>query len=211
MRRDDDEPFDTADKRVVKELRAPPGLETPTWSWLYKDPQGKVQGPFADQEMNEWLLGGYSPKSLPIKKADTEDEFAPLSAYEGNPFLAKKRGTLRTEGASEPHAAESEQQEAQKDNDDDEVDRVATSKPVEVKPIAEKTVKSDVSAEKKEPKNEREAPAKSEPSGAVPNKPPSVVDAPVSKTTKRAEPPIQEHKAAAPRTAAEKSVAKRCM
>jgi len=61
---------------------------------LYKDPQNKVQGPFTDQEMNDWLLAGYFPKNLPIKKAETEDPFVSLALYEGNPFNPKKRGTF---------------------------------------------------------------------------------------------------------------------
>ncbi len=53
---------------------------------------------FICREMHEWLLGGYFPRNLPIKKADDPGDFAPLSSFEGNPFsskAAKKRAAQK--------------------------------------------------------------------------------------------------------------------
>ncbi len=36
--------------------------------WLYLDPQGEIQGPFTDFEMNEWYEAGYFQPSLLIKR-----------------------------------------------------------------------------------------------------------------------------------------------
>ncbi|KAI8646077.1 hypothetical protein BD408DRAFT_410635 [Parasitella parasitica] len=38
--------------------------------WLYKDPTGKVQGPFTAFEMQEWFDAGYFNHSLKIKRDD---------------------------------------------------------------------------------------------------------------------------------------------
>ncbi|KNC86648.1 hypothetical protein SARC_01227 [Sphaeroforma arctica JP610] len=48
----------------------PPGLEVvamPT-SWVYKDPQGNVQGPFATREMYQWHTSGYFKPDLNISE-----------------------------------------------------------------------------------------------------------------------------------------------
>ena len=46
--------------------------------WLYKDPQGEVQGPFSDFEMNEWFEAGYFPANLLVKRT-FQQEFIELS------------------------------------------------------------------------------------------------------------------------------------
>lgn len=35
--------------------------------WFYLDPQGKIQGPFSQDNMRLWHEGGYFPRDLPIK------------------------------------------------------------------------------------------------------------------------------------------------
>ncbi|KAK6175421.1 hypothetical protein SNE40_013888 [Patella caerulea] len=40
--------------------------------WLYKDPQGDVQGPFSSDEMTEWFSAGYFTMSLLVKRGCDE-------------------------------------------------------------------------------------------------------------------------------------------
>ncbi|GAB4819102.1 hypothetical protein N2152v2_006148 [Parachlorella kessleri] len=49
--------------------------------WVYKDPQGVVQGPFPKQDIIEWYEGGFFPLDLPVRNAhDMSDApFRPLS------------------------------------------------------------------------------------------------------------------------------------
>ncbi|ESP03518.1 hypothetical protein LOTGIDRAFT_171304 [Lottia gigantea] len=39
-----------------------------TFKWLYKDPQGDIQGPFTSDEMAEWFSAGYFTMSLLVKR-----------------------------------------------------------------------------------------------------------------------------------------------
>ena len=48
--------------------------------WHYKDPQGKVQGPFSSIQMFNWMAAGYFKEDLPIANSSTT-HFAPLYMY----------------------------------------------------------------------------------------------------------------------------------
>ena len=60
--------------------------EPETTKWLYKDPQGEVQGPFTDVEMNEWYEAGYFSDTLLVRQAH-DPEFVELR------YLLKKDGS----------------------------------------------------------------------------------------------------------------------
>ncbi|KAJ3295147.1 hypothetical protein HK104_002957 [Borealophlyctis nickersoniae] len=52
----------------------PPGMAPPPFvppKWLYKDPAGNVQGPFAHSQMHEWHKLGYFSDDLPVKRSDS--------------------------------------------------------------------------------------------------------------------------------------------
>jgi len=51
--------------------------------WVYKDPQGEVQGPFSDKQMNEWYGAGYFPADLLVKKVNYPS-FTPLNMLTAN-------------------------------------------------------------------------------------------------------------------------------
>lgn len=59
---------------LPKEESMPPGFGpvlptvTATTSWVYRDPTGVIQGPFANARMHEWYQSGYFPDSLPLKR-----------------------------------------------------------------------------------------------------------------------------------------------
>ncbi|KAL1455521.1 hypothetical protein WDU94_009610 [Cyamophila willieti] len=59
--------------------------------WLYKDPQGSVQGPFTSAEMAEWYRSGYFRSNLLVRRL-CDEQFSPLGDlfhFYGNiPFLA---------------------------------------------------------------------------------------------------------------------------
>jgi hypothetical protein len=48
--------------------------------WVYKDPEGKIQGPFSAEQMQGWYKSGYFPPDLPIK-SDVELKFIPLFQF----------------------------------------------------------------------------------------------------------------------------------
>jgi len=98
------------DERAASDSDEGSADEAPGVGWLYKDPQNIVRGPFSNKEMHEWYLGGFFPQSLPVKKEGDED-FKPLSTYEGNPFARqrkKKEKVVRREKLREMHAADLE-------------------------------------------------------------------------------------------------------
>eukprot|EP01135_Chromosphaera_perkinsii_P003617 Nk52_evm26s249 gene=Nk52_evmTU26s249 len=59
----------------------------PSMKWLYKDPQGNVQGPFDRIEMLEWFNAGYFRMELLVKRA-CDNDFVPLG------FLIKNLGRV---------------------------------------------------------------------------------------------------------------------
>jgi len=64
---------------------APMKMET----WLYRDPQGSVQGPFTSHEMAQWYAQGYFSGNLLLRR-DCDKVFVTLSEiaklYGRNPF-----------------------------------------------------------------------------------------------------------------------------
>ncbi|GAX81305.1 hypothetical protein CEUSTIGMA_g8736.t1 [Chlamydomonas eustigma] len=49
--------------------------------WMYRDPQGVIQGPFPKVDILEWLASGFFPNDLPIRSATEPDApFVPLAA-----------------------------------------------------------------------------------------------------------------------------------
>ncbi|KAF9911119.1 hypothetical protein EC991_004673 [Linnemannia zychae] len=47
--------------------------------WLYRDPSGNIQGPFASEEMHEWYKGGFFTMDLLVKR-EQDVNFEPLGA-----------------------------------------------------------------------------------------------------------------------------------
>ncbi|KAK3844160.1 MAG: hypothetical protein J3R72DRAFT_473419 [Linnemannia gamsii] len=47
--------------------------------WLYRDPTGSIQGPFASEEMHEWYKGGFFTMELLVKR-EQDTNFEPLGA-----------------------------------------------------------------------------------------------------------------------------------
>lgn len=37
--------------------------------WLYKDPQGEIQGPFSSNDMKKWYEAGYFTMDLMVRRA----------------------------------------------------------------------------------------------------------------------------------------------
>uniref|UniRef100_A0A182JY76 GYF domain-containing protein n=1 Tax=Anopheles christyi TaxID=43041 RepID=A0A182JY76_9DIPT len=53
-------------------LMGPPAPPPGSDIWFYRDPQGKVQGPFQAAEMTEWYRAGYFDESLSVRRACDE-------------------------------------------------------------------------------------------------------------------------------------------
>ena len=50
-------------------------------TWVYRDPNWEVQGPFSKADILDWYEGGYFPADLPIKHASSpQADFKPLAA-----------------------------------------------------------------------------------------------------------------------------------
>ncbi|ORX59986.1 hypothetical protein BCR36DRAFT_316252 [Piromyces finnis] len=82
-------------KDVSKEIV----VEPPKWN--YKDPTGKIQGPFLYEEMQEWYNAGYFEKTLPIKK-ENEADFKTLASMieqygEEKPFIIDAENYIKKE------------------------------------------------------------------------------------------------------------------
>ncbi|KAI5731314.1 hypothetical protein M8J77_008089 [Diaphorina citri] len=93
---------DDIDRLITEEdsKEPPQHMESPTSNgidanikdkWLYKDPQGSVQGPFTSAEMAEWYRSGYFRSNLLVRRL-CDEQFSPLGDlfhFYGNiPFLA---------------------------------------------------------------------------------------------------------------------------
>ncbi|KAI7886305.1 hypothetical protein K492DRAFT_203387 [Lichtheimia hyalospora FSU 10163] len=48
-----------------------------TYKWLYRDPQGNIQGPFGCEEMQDWFKAGFFAPTLMIRRED-QPQFEPL-------------------------------------------------------------------------------------------------------------------------------------
>lgn len=81
-------------------LRPPPGTVPPTSGqqhvmvmpdkimWVYRDPQGTIQGPFSGLEMHDWYRAGFFQAELNVKRVEDTD-FDPLGT------LVRKIGNTR--------------------------------------------------------------------------------------------------------------------
>ncbi|KAJ5290807.1 hypothetical protein N7478_000058 [Penicillium angulare] len=87
--------------------------------WIYRDPQGNIQGPWTGLEMHDWFKAGFFSPDLQIKKLE-DGEFEPLAQLVrriGNsrePFLVPQIGiphgpepnatpwTTQTQGSAQP-------------------------------------------------------------------------------------------------------------
>jgi hypothetical protein len=83
----------------VKDINKEVEVEPPRWN--YKDPSGKIQGPFLYEEMQEWYNAGYFEKNLPVKK-ENEAEFKSLSSIieqygEEKPFIIEAEKYIKKE------------------------------------------------------------------------------------------------------------------
>eukprot|EP01117_Protostelium_nocturnum_P005562 TRINITY_DN2011_c0_g1_i1.p1 TRINITY_DN2011_c0_g1~~TRINITY_DN2011_c0_g1_i1.p1 ORF type:complete len:1119 (+),score=538.31 TRINITY_DN2011_c0_g1_i1:68-3424(+) len=71
-------------------------------SWVYKDPQGAVQGPFTSEEMNGWFEDGYFNPSLLVKRQYDRDfvELGNLLSQTGgaSPFVSSTINSDLLEG-----------------------------------------------------------------------------------------------------------------
>ncbi|KAF9919693.1 hypothetical protein FBU30_010660 [Linnemannia zychae] len=67
--------------------------------WLYRDPSGNVQGPFASEEMHEWYKGGFFTMDLLVKR-EQDANFEPLGALirkvgsDEKPFLLADQASV---------------------------------------------------------------------------------------------------------------------
>jgi len=77
--------------------------------WFYADPQGNIQGPFAGEEMRQWLEAGYFKGNLPISQ-NNSGPFRPLSTYFPDPQTAFQPSSAQME-AQQKHAAELKRRE----------------------------------------------------------------------------------------------------
>ncbi|KAK6349421.1 hypothetical protein TWF696_005705 [Orbilia brochopaga] len=73
-------------------------------TWVYKDPTGKIQGPFSGLEMHDWYKAGFFQPDLLIRRQE-EPDFEPLGQFIrkiGNsrePFLIPMQGPAFPPGA----------------------------------------------------------------------------------------------------------------
>ena len=70
--------------------------------WVYKDPQGNIQGPFTGLEMHEWYRGGYFHATLEVKREEDAvfDQLQNLVKRIGNqrePFLVPLPSRTQTQ------------------------------------------------------------------------------------------------------------------
>jgi hypothetical protein len=106
--------------------------------WLYKDPQGDIQGPFNDLQMTEWFEAGYFSQSLLVKRA-YQDKFVPLGTLMDkdkttSPFYTSPDEIMRfddSEYFGEAGALEGELEplEPTKEEDDDESSNIEADIP----------------------------------------------------------------------------------
>eukprot|EP00941_MAST-03F_sp_MAST-3F-sp1_P005047 g5047.t1 len=54
--------------------------------WYYRDPSGKIQGPFESSRMLAWFRRGQLPASLPVRRGSKDGCFHPLSKLGHRPF-----------------------------------------------------------------------------------------------------------------------------
>ena len=75
-------------------------------TWVYRDPNWEVQGPFSKADILDWYEGGYFPADLPIKHASSpQADFKPLAAQINIWAAAAPPGFARQEPQSSVPAA----------------------------------------------------------------------------------------------------------
>ncbi|KAJ9550230.1 hypothetical protein OSB04_014275 [Centaurea solstitialis] len=97
---------------IPAESESAPKVNESEKMWHYKDPSGKIQGPFSMVQLRKWSKNGYFPVGLKIwRKSDKEDDGIVLTnALEGKFTQAgqdRQRSTLtgdRTSGPGQPQS-----------------------------------------------------------------------------------------------------------
>ena len=85
----------------------------PNAPWFYADPQGNIQGPFAGEEMKQWLEAGYFKGDLPISQSNG-GPFRPLASYFNDPKTAFQSSPSEEEKAAAEARAQAEAEAAAK-------------------------------------------------------------------------------------------------
>ena len=76
-------------------------------TWVYRDPNWEVQGPFSKADILDWFEGGYFPADLPIKHASSpQADFKPLAAQIKIWAAAAPPGFARQEAQTSTAAAQ---------------------------------------------------------------------------------------------------------
>lgn len=76
-------------------------------TWVYRDPNWEVQGPFSKADILDWYEGGYFPADLPIKHASSpQADFKPLAAQINIWAAAAPPGFARQEPQNSVPAAQ---------------------------------------------------------------------------------------------------------
>lgn len=85
----------------------------PNAPWFYADPQGNIQGPFAGDEMKQWLEAGYFKGDLPISQ-NNGGPFRPLASFFSDPKTAFQSNQSGEEKAAAEARAKAEAEAAAK-------------------------------------------------------------------------------------------------
>ncbi|XP_057304070.1 GRB10-interacting GYF protein 2-like isoform X3 [Hydractinia symbiolongicarpus] len=85
----------SVDPSIVFAKKAEPGKSiNGLHDWIYRDPQGEIQGPFNNDEMLEWFKAGYFTMGLQVRRV-CDEMFLPLGdvikLWSRVPFLAKSQ------------------------------------------------------------------------------------------------------------------------
>lgn len=84
--------------------------------WIYRDPQGEIQGPFTNDEMNEWLTAGYFTMGLLVRRV-CDEVFLPLgdvfTLWGRVPFTSKSQPPPVTNQMLMQHLQSQQQQQQQ--------------------------------------------------------------------------------------------------
>jgi hypothetical protein len=114
---------DGVESRADARERAPPasserdgGLDSSSLthvSWIYKDPSGTLQGPYAIKDLLDWHSGGFFPPDLPTRPADAPPDAPFVSLAEmlacgwryPGPSAAARENSFSREKAEREEAA----------------------------------------------------------------------------------------------------------
>ena len=92
-------------------------------SWIYKDPSGTLQGPYAIKDLLDWHSGGFFPPDLPTRPADAPPDAPFVSLAEmlacgwryPGPSAAARENSFSREKAEREEAARREQERAERE------------------------------------------------------------------------------------------------